>query len=127
MAENSRSSQRPLIKFEGFFDKEFLISTGFANIFLSLETLGAIGFSVVLTQWAWGIWAFDLYIPRTNFDLGIAVPYFIWIVPFILFKFATAKRSFVDQVEDLKSLFVPKIKVGRDVDLVSPYTDDLDD
>jgi hypothetical protein len=120
------STKRQLIKFETFFDKKFLIATGFANIFLSLETIFAIVFSVILTQWAWGIWAFDLYIPRTNFDLGIAVPYFIWIVPFILFKFATAKRSFMEQVEDLKSLVVPKIKVGRDIDLVPPYTDDID-
>jgi hypothetical protein len=120
------SSKRQLIKFETFFDKKFLIATGFANIFLSLETIFAIAFSVILTQWAWGLWAFDLYIPRTNFDLGIAVPYFIWIVPFILFKFATAKRSFMEQVEDLKSLVVPKIKVGRDIDLVPPYTDDVD-
>jgi hypothetical protein len=29
-------------------------------------------------------------------------------------------------VEDLKSLVVPKIKVGRDIDLVPPYTDDID-
>jgi hypothetical protein len=113
-----------MIKFERFFDKKLLINTGKANISLSLESLFGMGLSGLLTLWAWSIWGFTVFMPNTDFDLGAIFSILFWAFNFVLFKFFTAKRSIMERLEDLKSLFVPTIKISRDADLIPPYLDE---
>jgi hypothetical protein len=111
------------VKFERFLGRQIIISTGMANVNLSLESVLAIVFFGVLTALLWSVFGFPLVIPLVNINASPLVPLIGWIFPFLVFKFATVRRPFLELLEDLKSIYVPKIEIVRDEELIPPYLD----